>query len=103
MNHRITVAGAAVAFALGIADVGAQETGAATTSAKPMSSNLVAITPAMLEKAGGDAKNWIHPHGNYENTRYYPGAQISAANVGQLTPKLVPETAVRESTETAAI
>src|SRR5437773_8592088 len=104
MNHRIMIAGAAVALALGIADVSAQETGsAATTSAKPMSSNLVSITPAMLEKAGGDAKNWIHPNGNYENTRYYPGAQITAANVGKLTPKFVFQTAVLESMETAPI
>src|SRR5256886_2666051 len=103
MNHRITIAGAAVAFALGIADVSAQETGAATTSAKPMSGNLVSITPAMLEKAGGDAKNWIHSNGNYANTRYYPGAQITAANVGKLTPKFVFQTAVLESMETAPI
>src|SRR5207253_2630130 len=81
----------------------AQETGAATTSAKPMSGNLVSITPAMLEKADGDAKNWIHPNGNYANTRYYPGAQITAANVGKLTPKFVFQTAVLESMETAPI
>src|SRR5438132_4113188 len=103
MNHRITIAGAAVALALGIADVSAQETGAATTSAKPMSGKLVSITPAMLEKADGDAKNWIHPNGNYANTRYYPGAQITAANVGKLVPKFVFQTAVLESMETAPI
>src|SRR5438034_2301661 len=101
MNHRITIA--AVAFAFGVADVGAQETGAATTSAKPMSGNLVSITPAMLEKAGGDAKNWIHPNGNYANTRYYPGAQITAANVAKLRPVFVFQTAVVESMETSPI
>src|SRR5206468_10541173 len=78
MNHRITIAVAAVAFAFGVADVGAQETGAATTSAKPMSGNLTSISDAMLQNAASDPKNWIHPNGNYANTRYYPGAQINA-------------------------
>src|SRR6266496_4493169 len=103
MNHRITIAGAAVALALGIADVSAQETGTATTSAKPMSGNLTSISDAMLQNAASDPKNWIHPNGNYANTRYYPGAQITTANVGKLTPKFVFQTAVLESMETAPI
>ena len=103
MNHRITIAVAAVAFALSVADVGAQETGTATTSAKPMSGNLTSISDAMLQNAASDPKNWIHPNGNYANTRYYPGAQITAANVGKLTPKFVFQTAVLESMETAPI
>ena len=103
MNHRITIAGAAVAFALGAIGAAAQETGTATTSAKPMSGNLTSISDAMLQNAAGDPKNWIHPNGNYANTRYYPGAQITAANVGKMTPKFVFQTAVLESMETAPI
>src|SRR3954447_2277460 len=103
MNHRITIAGAAVALALGAIGAAAQETGTATTSAKPMSGNLTSISDAMLQNAAGDPKNWIHPNGNYANTRYYPGAQITAANVGKMTPKFVFQTAVLESMETAPI
>src|SRR5438093_2010003 len=103
MKHRLTIAGAAVAVALGISGVSAQETGTATTSAKPMSGNLTAISDAMLQNAASDPKNWIHSNGNYANTRYYPGAQITAANVGKLTPKFVFQTAVLESMETAPI
>src|SRR3954454_22474319 len=103
MNHRITIAGAAVALALGAIGAAAQETGTATTNAKPMSSNLTSISDAMLQNAAGDPKNWIHPNGNYANTRYYPGAQITAANVGKMTPKFVFQTAVLESMETAPI
>src|SRR5215470_6242793 len=75
MKHRITIAGATVALALGIGNVCAQETGTTTTSAKAMSSDLTSISDAMLQNAAGDAKNWIHPNGNYSNTRYYPGTQ----------------------------
>src|SRR5437660_10976496 len=103
MNHRITIVGAAVALALGAIGAVAQETGTATTSAKPMSSNLTSISDAMLQNAAGDPKNWIHPNGNYANTRYYPGAQITAANVGKLKPAFVFQTAVLESMETAPI
>ena len=105
IHPRSTVAAIAVAASFALAPVAfAQETGAgATTSAKPMSSNLVSITGAMLDGAGGDAKNWIHPNGSYAQTRYYPGTQINAGNVGKLKPAFVFQTAVLESMETAPI
>jgi PQQ-dependent dehydrogenase (methanol/ethanol family) len=86
------------------ASASAQETGAgATTTAMAMSGNLPPVTQAMLDAAGGDAKNWIHPNGSYAQTRYYPGSQINAANVGKLRPAFVFQTAVLESMETAPI
>jgi PQQ-dependent dehydrogenase (methanol/ethanol family) len=104
-NRNVGAAFAAfAAFALGAADIAAQEvSGAATTTAKPMSKNLVSITGDMLAKADGDPKNWIHSNGNYSNTRYYPGAQINAGNVGRLRPAFTFQTAVLESMETAPI
>jgi len=96
------VAVAALAFCVGTAQ-GQEVSGAATTVAKPMSANLVPITGDMLQKAAADPKNWIHSNGNYDNTRYYPGAQINAANVGKLKPAFVFQTAVLESMETAPI
>jgi alcohol dehydrogenase (cytochrome c) len=96
------VAVAALAFGFGAAQ--AQEiSGAATTVAKPMSGSLVSITGDMLQKAAADPKNWIHSNGNYDNTRYYPGAQINAGNVGKMRPAFVFQTAVLESMETAPI
>ncbi len=92
---------AAVGF---VATSAAQEvTGGATMTAKPMSTNLVAITQPMLNAAAKDAKNWIHSNGSYEQTRYYPGNQINSGNVGKLAPKFVFQTAVLESMETAPI
>ena len=107
MSKRSSVAGIVAAAAAGLAmsaGVQAQETGAgATTTAKPMSRNLVSITQQMLDGAASDPKNWIHSNGSYAQTRYYPGAQINAGNVGKLKPVFVFQTAVLESMETAPI
>ena len=107
MDHRIRLAGliAASALAAGwVHGVAAQEvSGGATTSAKPMSKNLVPITQPMLNAAASDPKNWIHSNGSYEQTRYYVGNQINSGNVGKLKPAFVFQTAVLESMETAPI
>ena len=102
-NRMAGIAAAAACFGLSLG-VGAQETGTgATTTAKPVPANLPQISAAMLDAAGGDPKNWIHPNGSYAQTRYYPGAQINAKNVGRLRPAFVFQTAVLESMETAPI
>ena len=99
---RVAVAGA-VALAFGSSASAQEITGGATTSAKPMSKNLVPITQPMLNTAAADPNNWLHSNGSYEQTRYYPGNQINTANVGKLAPKFVFQTAVLESMETAPI
>jgi len=96
-----------VAAAAGLAlswTVHAQETGTgATTTMKPVPSSLPQVGGAMLNGAGGDPKNWIHPNGSYAQTRYYPGNQINTGNVNRLRPAFVFQTAVLESMETAPI
>ncbi|MHB8495326.1 MAG: outer membrane protein assembly factor BamB family protein [Casimicrobiaceae bacterium] len=83
---------------------GAQEVGmSSTTTATPMASSLVPVTDAMLRGAGTDAKNWLHSNGSYAQTRYYPGTQINARNVGKLKPAFVFQTDMLESMETAPI
>jgi PQQ-dependent dehydrogenase (methanol/ethanol family) len=59
------------------------------------------VSQDMLNKAGGDAKNWLHTQGNYDQTRYYPGSQVNAGNVKKLRPAFVFQTEVMESMETA--
>jgi alcohol dehydrogenase (cytochrome c) len=82
---------------------GAQEAaGAATTTTKALTASPN-VSQAALDAAANDAKNWIHPNGSYDQTRYYPGAQITAGNVGKLKPVYVFQTAVLESMETAPI
>ena len=102
-NRTTSVIAGAIGVALSLS-VGAQETGTgATTTAKPMPSTLPQVTTAMLEGAGGDPKNWIHPNGSYAQTRYYPGTQINTGNVAKMKPAFVFQTAVLESMETAPI
>ena len=102
-NRLAGIAVAAAGLALSLC-VGAQETGTgSTTTSKAIPGNLPAISQAMLDKAGSDPKNWIHPNGSYAQTRYYPGSQINAGNVGKMKPAFVFQTAVLESMETAPI
>src|SRR5262252_5434549 len=102
---RLVSVAAASALALGFAtSAAAQEVGgSSTTTASPMSSNLVPVTQAMLDGAAKDSKDWIHANGDYTNSRYYPGKQINASNVKSLAPAFVFQTAVLESMETAPI
>jgi PQQ-dependent dehydrogenase (methanol/ethanol family) len=57
----------------------------------------------MLDAAGGDSKNWIHPNGSYDQQRFYPGADLNSENVARLKPAFIFQTAVLESMETAPI
>jgi len=84
--------------------VQAQEVkGGATTTAAPMSSSLVPVTQAMLDAAAGDGANHLHSNSNYEQTRYYPAAQIDAGNVDKLKAVFTFQTAVLESMETSPL
>ncbi len=105
MFNRRTILMAAVAAGLAMSSqAGAQEVGmSSTTTATPMASSLVPVTDAMLRGAGTDAKNWLHSNGSYAQTRYYPGTQINARNVGKLKPAFVFQTDMLESMETAPI
>lgn len=101
---RIFALGAAIyAVSFSAAALAAEVTGAATTTTMAMARAPAAVTQEMREAAGGDAKNWIHSNGSYEQTRYYPGDQITAANVAKLAAAFVFQTAVLESMETAPI
>ena len=48
-----------------------------------------AITPVsqqQLNNAAKDGANFLHTNGNYEQTRFYPNAQINRGNVAHLHP-----------------
>jgi alcohol dehydrogenase (cytochrome c) len=69
----------------------------------PMPSNLGKVNQQMLNSAGQDKNNWLISNGDYAQTRYFPGNQLTAQNVGKLRPAFVFQTAVHESMETAPI
>ncbi len=106
MRYGNALAGMAALAVIALAGSGvasAQEvSGSATTTTKAMTASPT-VSQAALDAAGNDAKNWIHSNGNYDNSRYYPGSQINAGNVGKMKPVFTFQTAVLESMETAPI
>jgi PQQ-dependent dehydrogenase (methanol/ethanol family) len=93
----LAVAGSAVGSA-------AEEVqGGTTTTSAPMSSALIPVTQEMLNRAGADASNWLHPNGSYDQARFHSASQINTSNVQNLRPTFVFQTAVLESMETAPV
>ena len=61
------------------------------------------VSQEQLNAAAGDANNFLHTNGNYDQTRYFPGKQINTSNVGKLHPAWIFQTEVKESLETTPI
>ncbi len=81
----------------------AQEvSGQTAASGSPVPKNI-SVPQARLSGAAKDGTNFLHSNGSYEQTRYYPAAQINAANVAKLKPAFTFQTEVLESMETAPI
>jgi len=98
---RVVALTAAVLLAGVITGIAQEES--ATTTAAPMSSALVPVSQEMLTRAGGDANDWLHANGSYDQMRYHSATQIKPTNVHALRPAFVFQTAVLESMETAPI
>ena len=65
--------------------------------------DMMHVTQDMLDRADGDANNFLHTNGNYEQTRYYPASQINTGNVKSLRPAWIFQTEIVESLETTPI
>jgi len=61
------------------------------------------VTQRMLNAAVGDGNNFLHPNHNYNQTRFYPNAQINTSNVHRLRPAWIFQTDVKETMETMPI
>ena len=61
------------------------------------------VSQAMIDAAASDSQNFLHTNGNYDQTRYYPAAQITRANVKKLSPAWIFQTEIIESMETTPI
>jgi alcohol dehydrogenase (cytochrome c) len=69
------------------------------TKEAPVSS----VSQEQLSGAAGDANNFLHTNGNYDQTRYYPGKEINKSNVAKLRPAWIFQTEVKDSQETTPI
>ena len=65
--------------------------------------NMQTVSQDMLNRAGGDANNFLHTNGNYSQTRYHPAAQINLENVGDLRPAWIFQTEIVDTMETSPI
>ncbi len=88
----------ALILALSSAAIQAQEVMGGT-----LYGNMDVVTQDMLDRADGDANNFLHTNGNYAQTRYYPASQINKDNVKNLRPAWIFQTDVMESMETSPL
>jgi len=72
-------------------------------SADTLYGNMQTVTQDMLDRADGDANNFLHTNGNYSQTRYHTAAQINLENVGDLRPAWIFQTEIVESMETSPL
>ena len=107
MNHKPSVKAGSLFLAIcaisGIASAEEIQGQKGMNSGAAALSKGINVTQAQLNTAGGQGDNWLHTHGDYAQTRFYPGKQINAGNVKGLKPKFTFQTEVRESMETAPI
>jgi alcohol dehydrogenase (cytochrome c) len=61
------------------------------------------VTQEMLDRAAGDANNFLHTNADYTQKRFHPAAQINTGNVRRLRPAWIFQTEVKESMETSPI
>ncbi len=62
-----------------------------------------AVSQEMLNGAAGDANNFLHTNGNYDQTRFHPAKQINTGNVAKMHVAWIFQTDVKESMETSPI
>ncbi|MFZ2652421.1 MAG: PQQ-dependent dehydrogenase, methanol/ethanol family [Burkholderiaceae bacterium] len=86
----------------GSAAIAQEVSGQSAATGSPVPKNI-SVSQGKLDAASKDASNFLHSNGSYEQTRYYPAAQINASNVAKLKPAFIFQTEVLESMETAPI
>jgi alcohol dehydrogenase (cytochrome c) len=84
----------------GIAQAQEVKGAASTTTA---TAAITSVSQQQLNNAHKDGENFLHTNANYEQTRFYPNAQINRGNVRHLHPAWIFSTEVKESLETSPI
>jgi alcohol dehydrogenase (cytochrome c) len=92
----------AAAFVLG-STASAQEVKQNPAMMAPQTAAVTPVSQNQLNNAAHDGSNFLHTNANYEQTRFYPNAQINRGNVGRLHPAWIFQTEVKESMETSPI
>ena len=108
MTIRMTRGGFSAALVLGAATLvssGAMagEEVKQAPATKGTAAPAAAVSQDMLNAAAGDANNFLHTNGNYDQTRFHPAKQINTGNVAKLRVAWIFQTEVKESMETSPI
>jgi alcohol dehydrogenase (cytochrome c) len=98
----------AAASAIGLASASfgayaAEEVKNAMAAKMAMAPAMTTVTQDLLDKAGGDASNFLQTNGNYSQTRFHPARQITASNVHGLRPAWIFQTDIIDTLETSPI
>ena len=103
-NHTLLLGSIGVAAFLCMGPAAAQqEIKGAAGGGMPRTAMERPVTQAELDGAARDGTNFLHTNGNYEQTRFYPNAQINRSNVRRLHPAWIFQTEVKELLETSPI
>src|ERR1700733_6509406 len=73
------------------------------SNAMAATATVTPVSQQQLNNAHKDGTNFLHTNANYEQTRFYPNAQINRGNVAHLHPAWIFSTEVKESLETSPI
>ena len=95
----------ALALAISLTGATAAQEVKQATKAAPAKPSVTPgnVTQEMLDRAAGDANNFLHTNGDYTQKRYHPANQINTGNVRRLRPAWIFQTEVKESMETSPI
>ena len=103
MTYRKTTASGLPLAILSIACLSGAAYAGEETGGGTLYGNMLTVTQDMLDNAAGDGNNFLHTNANYDQTRYYPAAQINRHNVHRLRPAWIFQTEIVESMETSPI
>jgi PQQ-dependent dehydrogenase (methanol/ethanol family) len=95
--------GSVCATAFALAGIAAAQEVQPSSNSRMLRSVVTAVPQSALDNAARDGSNFLHTNSNYEQTRFYPNAQINRSNVARLHPAWIFQTEVKESLETSPI
>jgi glucose dehydrogenase len=86
MTRTALVTAGALALVVSLADAAAAQEVKQATKAAPAKPSVTPgnVTQEMLDRAAGDANNFLHTNGDYTQKRYHPAAQIQRRDVRRL-------------------
>ncbi len=102
VNQSLLLGSICVAAMAAAGVAGAQEVKNGSSSMAATAA-ITSVSQQQLNNAAKDGANFLHTNGNYDQTRFYPNAQINRGNVGHLHPAWIFSTEVKELLETSPI